>query len=120
VSTAGDTPAEEPALDINGDWIAELQKPGQPAFRVRLTLARSGEQVIGMVRYPTGDAAIVDGRYTGGQLTFHTSHVPQFASTPVTIRVQGRVEGSSMSLTAADDTGVAAGRAQRAPASPDR
>ena len=111
------SPTESPAVevDLDGDWIAELQKPGQRPFRIRITLARSGSQVIGSVSYPTGDAAIVDGHYADGQLTFQTSHVPQFGNEPATIRVQGRVEGDGIQLTTADAGGVATGVARRAP-----
>ncbi|NOT25826.1 MAG: TIR domain-containing protein [Acidobacteria bacterium] len=106
--------AAEPNLD--GEWVAELQKPGRRPFRIRMTLARSGAQVIGSVTYPTGDAAIVDGQYADGQLTFQTSHVPQFANEPATIRVQGRVEGDEIRITTADTDGVATGVARRATA----
>jgi hypothetical protein len=104
--------------DIDGDWIAELQKAGQPPYRVRLTLARAGTQVIGTVTYPTGQATILDGQYANGQMTFHTSHVPQFDSAPATIRFQARVEGEIITLTTADDGGVATGSARRVAAVP--
>jgi hypothetical protein len=108
--------ASEPHID--GDWIAELQKPNQSPFRIRLTLARTGTQVMGTVRYPTGDGAILDGRFADGQLTFHTAHVPQFESQPATIRFQARVQGDVIHMTTADDGGVATGVARRAGAPP--
>ena len=55
--------------DLNGEWVAELQKPGQRPFTIRMTLARNGAQVIGSISYPTGDASIADGHYVDGQLT---------------------------------------------------
>ena len=108
--------AHAPAVaepDIDGTWIAELQKAGQRPFRIRLTLARSGTQVIGMVSYPTGDATILDGQYVNGRMTFHTSHVPQFESTPAAIQVQAQVDGDLIRLTTADNGGVATGEARR-------
>jgi hypothetical protein len=116
-NTAESSAQSTAEADIDGDWIAELQKPGQPTFRVRLTLSRAGSQVIGTVRYPTGDASILDGRFADGQLTFHTEHVPQFASAPATIRLQGRLEGDTFRLTVADEGGVATGTARRATSS---
>jgi hypothetical protein len=101
--------------DLNGEWVAELQKPGQRPFTIRMTLARNGAQVIGSISYPTGDASIADGHYVDGQLTFQTSHVPQFESEPATIRVQGRVENDEIRMTTADAGGVATGVARRAP-----
>ena len=116
-STAQVPIAGEP--DIDGSWIAELQKAGQPPYRIRLTLARSGTQVIGTVTYPTGDATILDGQYDKGRMTFHTSHVPQFESTAATIRFQAQVDGDLIRLTTADDGGVATGSARRVtPAEP--
>jgi hypothetical protein len=99
---------------IDGSWVADLQKPGQPAYRIRLLLSRVGAQVIGTVSYPTGEGAILDGRYEDGRLTFHTSHVPQFETQPATIRFQGLVEGNLIRLSSADDAGVATGVAHRA------
>ena len=118
--TPGGTSVETTAAtvrqpDISGDWIAELQKPGRPMFRIRMTLSRAGEQVIGTVRYPTGDGAIVDGRYFDGQITFHTVHVPQFETEPATIRFQVRVDGDVLRVTTADDGGITTGLARRAP-----
>jgi hypothetical protein len=104
------TPSEP---DVDGDWIAELQKAGQPPFRIRMTLARSGSDVIGTVTYPTGQATILDGQYVDGRMTFHTSHVPQFESAPATIRFQARVSGDVITLTTADEGGVATGSARR-------
>jgi hypothetical protein len=108
--------ASEP--DVDGDWIAEMQKAGQAPFRIRMTLARSGSDVIGTVTYPTGQATILDGRYVDGRMTFHTSHIPQFESTPATIRFQARVNGDVITLTTADDGGVATGSARRVAAVP--
>jgi hypothetical protein len=103
-------PAE---VSLDGTWIAEMQKPGQPAYRIRLDLIRSGERITGMVRYPTGDGIIDDGRLNGSQLSFSTSHVPQFASSPATIRYEGEVTEGGIRLTAVDAAGVATGVAKK-------
>lgn len=112
----GPGPVPEPVQEasLNGEWAAEMQKPGQPPYRIRLTLARLGEQVTGSVRYPTGEAPILDGRVDENRLTFHTSHVPPFASAPATIRFQAEVEGDAIRLTSTDEAGTATGVARRA------
>jgi hypothetical protein len=103
---------------LGGDWIAEVQKEGQPPFRVRLTFVTAGDSITGVVRYPTGDAPILDARLDGRILTFHTSHVPQFESTPAIIRYQSEVGAGEIAFTATDDFGIAKGVARRAPPSP--
>lgn len=103
---------------IEGDWIAEMQKEGQPPFRIRLTFVTAGDSITGIVRYPTGDAPILDARLTGRILTFHTSHIPQFESTPAIIRYQSEVRADEIAFTATDDFGIAKGVARRAPPSP--
>jgi hypothetical protein len=101
---------------FDGEWVAEMQKPGQPPYRIRITLARSNQQVTGAVQYPTGEGPILDGSVDDNRLTFSTSHVPQFASSPATIRFQAEVEGDAIKLTATDSAGTATGVARRAAA----
>ena len=100
---------------VDGAWIAEMQKPGQRTYRIRLTLNRSGERINGMVEYPTGDGPIHDGQLKGSQLSFSTTHVPQFASSPATIRYEGEVTDDGIRLTSVDEAGVATGVARRPP-----
>ena len=107
-----------PALAFDGDWIAELRKEGQPPFRIRLTFVVAGDAITGMVRYPTGEGAILDPRLAGNVLTFHTSHVPQFESTPATIRFQAEAAADEIRLTVTDDFGIGTGVARRRPPSP--
>lgn len=107
-TTASVAPA--PALD--GDWIAEVQKEGQPVFRIRLTFVVAGDSISGMVRYPTGDGPILDARLVGSVLTFHTSHVPQFESTPATIQYQAEVASDEIRFTTTDAGGIAKGIAR--------
>jgi hypothetical protein len=115
-AAAAGPPAREGGID--GNWVAELQKPGQPAFRIRMTLARAGDDVTGAVSYPTGEGPILAGRYADGAITFHTSHVPQFESTPATIRYQAEVGGDEIRFTTTDDYGIGKGVARRRPPSP--
>src|SRR5688572_7612079 len=98
---------------VDGVWIAEMQKPGQRPYRIRLTLNRSGERINGMVEYPTGDGPIHDGQLEGSQLSFSTTHVPQFASSPATIRYEGNVTGDGIRLTSVDEAGTATGVARK-------
>lgn len=108
-----ETPAAASALD--GDWIAEMQKEGQPRFGIRLTFVVTGDSITGVVRYPTGDAPILEARLAGRVLTFHTSHIPQFESTPAIITFQAAVGPDEMTLTATDDNGITRGVARRRP-----
>ena len=98
---------------VDGVWIAEMQKPGQRPYRIRLTLNRSGERINGMVEYPTGDGPIHDGQLEGSQLSFSTTHLPQFASSPATIRYEGNVTGDGIRLTSVDEAGTATGVARK-------
>ena len=98
---------------VDGVWIAEMQKPGQRPYRIRLTLNRSGERINGMVEYPTGDGPIHDGQLKGSELSFSTTHVPQFASSPATIRYEGEVTDDGIRLTSVDDAGIATGVARK-------
>jgi len=104
-----------PSFNITGVWIAEMAKPKQPSYRVRLDLTGTSGTLNGTVAYPTGDGAVRDGTLANGRLTFFTTHVPQFASEPATIRWSGIVEGNAIQFTAADDSGVAKGTARRGP-----
>ncbi len=105
-------------VTLSGEWLAEMRKPPQPVFRIGLTLVQTGSVVAGIVRYPTGDGVIQDGRIEGDAVTFSTSHVPQFASEPATIRFVGTVEPDGIHLTSTDDGGVATGIARRAGPAP--
>lgn len=106
------------ARAFDGDWIAEMRKEGQPPFRIRLTFAVAGDAIAGMVRYPTGEGPILDARLAGNVLTFHTSHIPQFESTPAIIRFQAEAAADEIRLTATDDFGINTGVARRRPPSP--
>ena len=103
-----------PAPSLDGTWIAELRKPGQPQFRVRLTLDVEDDRISGLVEYPTGDGPIIDGRVDKGRITFHTTHIPQFASEPATISTEATVEGDTLKLRMTDAFGSATGVARRA------
>ena len=121
VTLKSDVPRSEPpvmaapAFTLDGDWIAEMQKEGQPPFRTRLTFVTAGDSITGMVRYPTGDGPILDARRVGNVLTFHTSHVPQFESMPATIRYQAELGADEIRFTTTDDSGIAKGVARRRP-----
>ncbi len=107
-------PAAPAPVALDGTWVAELQKPGQPLFRVRMTLDFEGDRLTGLVEYPTGDGPILEGRFVEGRITFHTTHIPQFASEPATIRTEATVEGETLKLRMTDDFGTATGVAKRA------
>lgn len=102
-------PAE---IAIDGEWLAEMRDQRQRPFRIRLTLVRAGRALGGTVSYPTGDGVIQDGAIDGAALTFSTSHVPQFESSPAIIRYIGRLADDGLHLTATDEGGVATGIAR--------
>ena len=109
-------PAPEP-FSLTGDWIGQFQKPGQPVYRIRLRLAQTGKMLAGSVVYPTGEGPIVESRIEDdGTFTFATSHTPQFASEPATIRFQGQVIDGRLQLVSTDSGGMATGAASRAEA----
>jgi len=114
VATApADRPAPVPSID--GDWIAEMQKEGQRPFRIRLHFQRIGDTVGGVVHYPTGDGPIHDAVVRGRTLTFTTTHTPQFASEPATIRFQCEIGADEIQLLVTNEGGVATGVARRPP-----
>jgi TIR domain len=111
-------PASAPSVTpsaVEGNWIAEMQKAGQPRFRIRLHFERVGDMLGGMVSYPTGDGPMHDVKLAGSALTFYTVHTPQFESEPATIRFQAEVADGQIHLTSTDPGGVATGVATRSP-----
>jgi hypothetical protein len=109
-----DVTATPTAAVLDGDWVAEMHKPGQPPFRIRLQFQRAGSRLSGTVRYPTGDGAMQDVALAGRTLTFYTTHVPQFESAAATIRFQADVADDELHLLVTYDSGVATGVARRA------
>ena len=106
-----------PGIDapvIDGDWVAEMRKPGQPPFRIRLRFARVGDSIGGMVQYPTGDGPMRDVALKGRTLTFSTTHVPQFESSPAVVKYQAEIADDRIQLLATYDGGIATGVASRA------
>jgi hypothetical protein len=103
--------------ELTGDWIAEMHKPGQPEYRIRLDIIVTDGTLNGTVDYPTGKAIIGSGTVAGSKLTFQTVHTPQFETSPATIRFQGEVQGTTIRLTSIDDNGIATGVAERIPSS---
>lgn len=101
--------------EIDGAWVAEMQRPGSAPYRIRLRYSVSGENVTGVVSYPTGEGAILEGRLDGRELSYHTSHTPRFESAPVTIEHRAEVlDGNEIRLTVISPAGAADGVARRA------
>jgi hypothetical protein len=109
-------PAPEPEpVALTGDWVGRFEKSDQPVYRIRLRLAQTGKLLAGSVAYPTGEGPIVESRIEDdGTFSFATTHTPQFASEPATIRFQGEVVNGELRLIATDESGVATGIATRA------
>lgn len=103
---------------IDGVWLAEMHKKGQPAYHVRFRFVTSGRLLTGTVEYPTGQGVIQNGSIAGQRFTFETVHTPQFDSTPALSQFTGQVvRNRTLRLTSVDNAGVATGTANRAPAS---
>src|SRR5262245_30019221 len=100
-------------IDIAGNWIAEMESPGQRPYRIRLHFEQVGSRLTGLVRYPTGDGAFSDGALNGSTLTFSTSHTPQFGSGPVTTHFLCEATADRIRLSATYDGGMATGVATR-------
>jgi hypothetical protein len=115
---AATVPPVSPARAFDGDWIAEVQKEGQPPFRIRMTFVVTGDAITGQVRYPTGDGPVLEAKMVGNVLTFHTSHIPQFASAPAIIRYQAEAGTDEIRFTVTDDYGIGKGIARRRQATP--
>lgn len=108
-------PPPPPAFSLTGEWVGQFQKPGQPVYRIRLRLAQTGQMLAGSVTYPTGEGPIVESRIAeDGSFSFATSHTPQFASEPATIRFRGQVVDGRLQLVSSDEGGIATGIATRA------
>lgn len=68
---------------LAGKWIAEVENPGHPAFRVALDFREVMEgEVVGSVKFPTGEGTIRSVQVEGRRVRFETVHQPQFEDRP--------------------------------------
>jgi hypothetical protein len=91
---------------LEGTWIARMQRPGRPAFNVRLHFRRSGRTLAGSVDYPTGTAMIEGGTVERGRLAFYTRHTPQFETEPAKIVFSGQIRGGEIDVIAITQDGA--------------
>jgi hypothetical protein len=108
-----DSAVRPAAPAIGGNWLADMQDSQQRPYRIRLRFVQTGTKIGGIVEYPTGAGAIHDAELDGRQLTFSTTHTPQFESEPATIRFHAEVNGDEIRLTSINDAGIATGIAKR-------
>jgi hypothetical protein len=101
------------AIDISGVWVAEMQRTGQRPYRIRLELVETAGKLTGAVSYPTGDGTVHDGIVQGPNVTFSTTHTPQFESEPVVTRYSGSIVENEIRLVCTYRDGVARGVARR-------
>jgi hypothetical protein len=101
---------------LDGKWTADVeQQQGlRHRYRVHLNLINVEGTLSGVVDYPSGTGAIREGTVSGRRLSFHTVHLPQFASTEATIRVDGTIRGEEIDLTFVSESGIAKGVARKA------
>jgi hypothetical protein len=97
----------------SGEWIAEMSRPSQTPYHVRLSLRIMAGKLLGTVLYPTGLAVVRDGVYTSTTISFSTTHIPQFASEPATIQFTGELANGTLQLVSVNDDGIASGVAHR-------
>jgi hypothetical protein len=102
----------QPPAGLSGTWIARMEQRGSE-FPMRLEFEVFGDNLYGTVEYPTGEGAIQDAKLSGRRFSFHTSHVPQFESTPAVIRTEGELLGEQIRLISVSDGGIAKGLATR-------
>jgi hypothetical protein len=72
-----------------------------------------GNQLLGTVHYPTGDAGIHDGDVEGTRVRFRTTHTPQFDDRPAEILFEGSIAGELLDLVVQDANGHARLTARR-------
>lgn len=94
----------EPArtVDLTGEWIADVIRKGRPPYQIALDLEMMGNQLLGTVHYPSGDAGIHDGAIDGTRVRFRTTHTPQFEDASAEIRFEGTIAGDSLDLIIQD------------------
>jgi pimeloyl-ACP methyl ester carboxylesterase len=105
----------EPArqTDLTGEWIADVTRKGVKPYRIAFDLETMGNQLLGTVHYPSGDAGIQDGVIEGAHVRFSTTHTPQFGESPAEIRFEGTIAGESLDLILQDANGHARMSARR-------
>jgi pimeloyl-ACP methyl ester carboxylesterase len=91
--------------DLTGEWIADVARKGEQPYQIALDLEMMGNQLLGTVHYPTGDAGIHDGEVDGSRVRFRTTHTPQFGDAPAEIRFEGTIAGDSLDLVVQDAGG---------------
>ena len=97
----------EPArpVDLTGEWIADVTRKGMKPYQLALDLEMIGNQLLGTVHYPTGDAGIHDGVIDGTRVRFRTTHTPQFDTSAAEIRFEGTIAADGLTLIVQDANG---------------
>ena len=98
--------------DISGTWKAVVKK-GDVTFEIYFTFEVVGDKLFGKVFYPTGEAGILNGTISKGEISFTTKHTPQFSDEEATITVEGKVAGDEIQIVTQDKDGYAKGVAHR-------
>jgi hypothetical protein len=102
-------------IDVNGAWIAEMQKPNQSPFQVRLDLAASdGTLTVLSPILRVTEPSRRDNSEAISSLSY-TTHTPSSQRKAATIRWSCVIEINQLRCTEADDNGVARGTARRNP-----
>jgi pimeloyl-ACP methyl ester carboxylesterase len=94
-----------PTVDLTGEWIANVTRKGLAPYRIVLDLEMIGNQLLGTVHYPSGDAGIHDGSIDGTRVRFRTTHTPQFGDQPAEIRFEGTIDIDRLDLIVQDANG---------------
>jgi pimeloyl-ACP methyl ester carboxylesterase len=100
-------------VDLSGEWIAQVTRKGLKAYHIGFDFEMMGNQLLGTVHYPTGDAGIHDGDVEGTRVRFRTTHTPQFDDRPAEILFEGSIAGELLDLVVQDANGHARLTARR-------
>jgi pimeloyl-ACP methyl ester carboxylesterase len=102
--SATDAAAARP-VNLTGEWIADVTKKGMKPYQIAFELEMIGNQLLGTVHYPSGDAGIHDGVIEGTRVRFRTTHTPQFDDKPAEIRFEGTIGVDTLDLIVQDANG---------------
>lgn len=84
--------------DISGPWVAEVPIDGQRRYTLRLQLESIDGKLLGRVEFPAGNGSLREGHIAEDRVSFVTVHLPQFETTEVTTRFEGRLVNNELDL----------------------
>ena len=86
-------PAEEPTVDVTGNWNLSVEAMGQP-LSVNLVLEQAGGKVSGSLNSPLGNGEISNGKVAGNK--FSATATSEFQGQILELNINGTVEDGKM------------------------